>query len=201
METTFTQSGGHASASADAELDCLVYPPIVRRGADALIADHYETLKRIARAKRRAQKVGNTLHTTDLLHESYARISKGTGFSDDTHFLSSAALAMRHVLADYAKSKMRAKRGAGQAAVSFDLVEHAVSDLGSSAEEIVTVTRLMSALARFDARLVQVVDCLYFAGFTLTETSEIVGVSSKTVQRDWSKARAFLKARASANTS
>ena len=195
METPLAAEMGHRVE--DVALDAGAgYSEPERRAADALFTGHYAALKRIARAKRRTTHAGQTMQTTDLLHDAYARLSRSAHFRDETHFLSSAALAMRHVLADYAKSKMRAKRGAGRSALPLETVEHFIGETGSDPVEIITVSRLLGELEALQPRLLRVVDCLYFAGYTVEETARLLSVSTKTVQRDWAKARGFLRERA-----
>jgi len=193
METTNTQKTGHVTLIAFA--DDASYSASENTSAAKLFGDHYDLLKRIARAKRRTQSVGQTLQTTDLLHEVFAKLASRIAFADRKHFLSSAALAMRHVLTDHAKANMRLKRGSNQRAVSLDSIEDFIAETGSNPEEVITINQLLGDLSKLDPRLVRVVDCLYFGGYTMEETADLLDVSAKTVQRDWAKARGFLRER------
>ncbi len=165
-----------------------------RRVADELAAAHYDELKRIARAQRRRSRGDPTLRTTDILHESYIRLARSSGWSDERHFLRSAAIAMRHVLTDYARARLADKRGGGAAHVPIDEIESLIPEMAETPEQVVAIGDLMRALRDLDPRLEQVVDCRFFAGFTEEETAEIIGVTSRTVRRDWVRARAWLAA-------
>lgn len=165
-----------------------------RRAAEELAAAHYEELKRIARAQRRRSRADPTLRTTDILHESYIRLARSSGWSDERHFLRSAAIAMRHVLTDYARARLADKRGGGAVHVPVDEIESLIPEMAETPEQVVAIGDLMRTLRELDPRLELVVDCRFFAGFTEEETAEIIGVTARTVRRDWVRARAWLAA-------
>jgi len=100
------------------------------------------------------------------------------------------ATAMRQILIDYARGRARAKRGGGAAAAPLDDAHAAVV---SEAERLLDIDRALQQLAAFDARLVQVVECRYFAGYTDQETADALGLSLRTAQREWLRARAWLR--------
>ena len=155
----------------------------------------YEEIRRIARRSLRAGSWSwqrdATLATTALVHESFMRLADGQRprWESQDHFLSLAARAMRFVLVDYARSRMREKRGASYQRVPFDEATALSED---RAREVLDLDRALEALARRNRRLCRVVECRYVAGMTLEETAAALSVSSMTVKRDWGVARAFL---------
>ncbi|MEM8559815.1 MAG: ECF-type sigma factor, partial [Bacteroidota bacterium] len=132
-----------------------------------------------------------TLNTTALLHEAYEKLAHHDGtYASRPHFFRVAAYAMRQILVDYARAQLTAKRGAGEAATTFD--EWAVVGEGRPAE-VVAIDEALTRLAALDARQAQVVELRYFGGFTLAEAADLLGVSPSTAARDWTVARAWLQ--------
>lgn len=162
--------------------------------ADELIASHYEQLKTIARAKRRRMRSGQTLQTTDLLHEGWLKLRKQRQWKSESHFMRTAALAMRQVIVDYARSKHAEKRGGGVPDLNYADVEDILPEYGETPEQIVIIGDLMNKLAEKDPRLAEIVDLRYFSGFTADETANILRVTDRTVRRQWTIARAWLAA-------
>lgn len=158
---------------------------------DALIDEHYDTLKDIARAKRRRARAGMTMLTTDLLHESWMKLRNQTSWKDESHFINTAALAMRHVLVNYVRAKMADKRHAANGELREDL-DDILPEFREGPEEIVTISDLLDKLALENERIARVTILRYFAGFTEEETAKALGVTSRTVRRDWTLARAWL---------
>jgi RNA polymerase sigma factor (TIGR02999 family) len=152
----------------------------------------YDDLRQAARAQLRRLRVGETLDTTSLVHEAYLRLVDQTRaeWQDRGHFLAVSALAMRQILIDYARERSRAKRGGGQAKVPLDDVQIAAAD---DADRMLEVDLALQKLAAAEPRLVRVVECRYFAGLSEQETAEALGVSLRTAQREWLKARAWLR--------
>ena len=164
--------------------------PELMQTADALLPLYYEDLKRVARNARRRSGAGHTLQTTALIHEAYLKLRGTPGFNDHGHFLRASALAMRHILVNRAREALAAKRGGGAAHVPID-----AHDPGTDMDEetrIVEVNDALSRLAALNARLARVVECRFFAGYSETETAAALGVTDRTVRRDWTKARAWL---------
>ena len=159
---------------------------------DDLVAQHYDTLKSLARSKRRHSRSGPDLLTTDLLHESWIKLRGANRWNDETHFLRTAATAMRCVLIDHARAKLSQRRGSGAQHLPFDEIAEEISPLPDTPEQVVMIGDLMQKLGEENERFVQVVDLRYFGGFTETETAEILGVTDRTVRRDWQLARAWL---------
>lgn len=165
------------------------------RSADRLFATHYEELFNLARRLLRRGPRSNTLMTGDLLHESFMRLRSGGPWGDDRHFLLSVACAMRHVIIDRARARFSAKRD-GSLTVSLD--EDAMpGDFQhfSRLEDVLEIARLLSELEAQDPRLVRVIDCRFFAGYSQVETADILGIDERTVRRDWNRARAWLLVR------
>ena len=157
----------------------------------------YEQLKQIARLQRRRQNE-STLNTTALVHEAFIKLAGHEEFSprDRDHFLAIAAMAMRQILVDHARSRLAAKRGGGQAAVSLEAIEAALKcDSGFSdadSEALLALDESLARLARLSERQSRVVECRFFAGLSIEETAQALRTSPATVKRDWSMAQAWL---------
>lgn len=171
-------------------------PSLARETIDAAVAAAYRELREIAhRRLGRAAVGGGTLSTTGLVHETYLRLaeqSPGVGaWNDRGHFLAVASLAMRYVLVDRARARMTRKRGgAGDHMVTLD---DEVMGADGQAEIVLDLNDALERLAAWDPRLARVVDCRFFGGLSETETAEALGVTVRTVQRDWVKARILLR--------
>ncbi|GLQ22106.1 ECF-type sigma factor [Algimonas porphyrae] len=160
----------------------------------ALVSEHYETLKTLARAKRRQLRAGQTLLTTDLLHESWLRLREKGDWSDEAHFTRTMVRAMRYVIIDHARQKLAAKRGDGAVHASYDELSDILPEYRENPAEIVEIGDLLERLADIKDRFADVVTMRYFGGFTEDETAEILGVTTRTVRRDWLFAKAWLAA-------
>jgi RNA polymerase sigma factor (TIGR02999 family) len=161
----------------------------VRRIAAELLPVFYEQLRRIAHRSRARLGGGQTLQTTALVHEAYLRLGQSRSFADETHFLRAAALAMRHALINYAQSRIAEKRGGGGEHVTLSNI----ADLSVETDEgMVALHEAMLRLAVEDPRLADVVECRFFGGYGEEDTARALGMSLRTVQRDWLKARAWL---------
>lgn len=160
---------------------------------DELFPLIYEELKGVARAQLAGEQTGHTLGPTALVHEAYVNLARRTQLrpEDRTHFLNVAAQTMRRVLIDHARSRKRLKRGAGEVPVLLEEIHAVMTD--RAADELVALDDALARLAEANPRAAQVVERRFFAGLTLEETAEMLGVSGKTVQRDWLVARAWLR--------
>ena len=164
-------------------------PAETRRGAAELLPLLYADVHRLARHERRRVRAGDTLQTTALINEAYLKLFRSAAFNDRAHFLRAAALAMRHVLVNHARENLAAKRGGGIAVES--LQDH---DVGNGDEQsLLEVHEALDRLSLLDERLGQVVECRFFAGYTEQDTALALGVTDRTVRRDWIKARAWLR--------
>jgi RNA polymerase sigma-70 factor, ECF subfamily len=152
----------------------------------------YNDLRRVARAQLRRFRPGQTLDTTALVHEAYLRLvdQSHASWQDRAHFMAVCAMAMRQILIDYARRQGRQKRGGAWVQTSFGEGTAAVHD---DAEQLLTIDRALGRLGEVAPRLVKVVECRYFAGYSEQETAEVLGISLRTAQREWLKARAWLR--------
>jgi RNA polymerase sigma factor (TIGR02999 family) len=154
----------------------------------------YEELRRIARAYMRKEGPGRTLQTTALVHEAWLRLADQTqvDWQDRTHFYRVAAQMMRRVLVDHARARLADKRGAGATKVSLEWVE--IEATPQKLEEILAVDEVLSRLSEFDQQQARIAEMRYFAGMTVDETATALGLSSRTVDREWALASAWLRA-------
>lgn len=163
------------------------------RGAfDRLVPLVYDDLRRIARHHLRRSRPGQTLDTTGLVHEYYLKMADQTHLDvqDRGHFLAVSARAMRQVIIGYARRRTASKRGGGEEQITLDEGRIAVGD---QAEWLLDLDRALDRLGGRSERLARVVECRFFAGLSEEETAEALGVSLRTTQRDWTRARAWLK--------
>lgn len=169
-------------------------PGGAREQIDVAVSSAYRELREIAhRRLGRAEARGGTLSTTGLVHETYLRLAEqsGAAWNDRAHFLAVASLAMRYVLVDRARARMTRKRGgAGDPIVTLD---DEVVGADGQAEMVLDLNDALERLAAWDPRLARVVECRFFGGLTEPETAEALGITVRTVQRDWVKARILLR--------
>jgi RNA polymerase sigma factor (TIGR02999 family) len=162
---------------------------------DQLLPLVYDELRAIAHrrlAARGAGGGGGTLQTTGLVHEAYLKLADQSRAHavDRAHFLALASLAMRHVLVDRAKARVAVKRGGERFRVTLDEEQIAVDD---QPEALLQLDEAMHRLAALQPRLAQVVECRFFGGLSEEEIADALGVTVRTVQRDWAKARMLLR--------
>jgi RNA polymerase sigma factor (TIGR02999 family) len=158
-------------------------------GLELLSEILYADLRRIAQRERRRGGGSETLRTTALVHEAYLKLARQEVFRDRGHFLATAALAIRQVLVTHARARLAEKRGGGVPALPLDAAEGVLAE---SEERIVALDEALDRLETLNPRYARVVECRYFAGLTEPETALALGVTERTVQRDWAKARALL---------
>ena len=177
----------------------------IRRGDEAgleeLIPVVYRELRTIARRQRRRHsRPSELLNTTALVNEAYLRLARSEpfDFENRAHFLAVAATAMRQLLVDEARRRRSLKRGQGVAPITLEGLE--VSAGSRQAELVLSIDHALEALGDGDPRLRQVVECRYFGGLTEEETAAALGVSDRTVRRDWIKARAWLRTQLAATS-
>ncbi len=160
---------------------------------DRLVEIVYPELRGVAhRQLRRGRSDGPLLDTTGLVHEAYLKLVDQTriGATDRHHFLAIAARAMRQVIVDHARVRAAAKRGAGAPHVPLDDRDLAVQH---QAEHLLALNDALERLALENPRLLQVVECRFFAGYSEVETADALAVSPRTVERDWLRAKAWLR--------
>lgn len=163
---------------------------------DRLMPLVYEQLRRVAHWQLEAEPAGHTLTTTALVHEAYLRIVDQTRiqWQDRAHFFAIASRAMRRVLIDHARRHRAVRRGgqpdgARPRPISLDEVELPVSE---RAEALLALDEALDRLGRVDERLARVVECRFFGGLTEAETGVALGVSQRTVAREWAVAKGWL---------
>jgi RNA polymerase sigma factor (TIGR02999 family) len=170
----------------------------LRRGrhdsVDRLLPIVYDELRAIAHLHLAARGSGRdgTLQTTGLVHEAYLKLvdQSRAQWRDRAHFLALASLAMRHVLVDRARERLAHKRGGGRRRISLDEEQIAIDD---QPEALLQLHEALTRLAAVEPRLAQVVECRFFGGLTEDEIAIVLGVTVRTVQRDWAKARVLLR--------
>jgi RNA polymerase sigma factor (TIGR02999 family) len=164
-----------------------------REALDRLFAQLYEQLHARAHGQLSRVNARETLSTTVLVHETWLRFAGPEGAriapADRGHFFALAARAMRQIIIDHARRSNAQKRGGG--AVLSGITIDALPG-PSSAPSLVALDEALNDLAKLNERLARLVELRFFAGLTVEETAEALGISPRTVKRDWSKARAFL---------
>jgi RNA polymerase sigma-70 factor, ECF subfamily len=161
--------------------------------ASKLIPVVYDELRRLAGSYMRRERVDHTLQATALVNEAYLKLieQRAVNWQSRAHFFGVAAQLMRRILIDYARGHTREKRGGEQKKVSLDEV-FLFSE--QQADELLAVDDSLNLLAKMDPRQARVVELRFFAGLSVEEAAEALGVSPKTVKRDWSVAKAWLYA-------
>ena len=152
----------------------------------------YDELRRIADRYMRHEKPGQTIQATGLVNEAYLRLAaeRPREFANRTHFVAIAALSMRQILVQRARSRAALKRGGAPARLTLD--DGMLVDEGRSVD-LIALDEALTELSTFDAAQAKIVELRYFGGLTVEETAEAVGVSPATVKREWAMARAWLK--------
>ena len=158
--------------------------------ADELMKQVYTELRALAARKMSAEKASQTLQPTALVHEAWLRLAPGNQpWENRAHFFGAAAEAMRRILIDRARRRQAIRHGGGNEHVDILDVEIASP---AADDEILAVHDALEALAREDARKAELVKLRYFAGLSIEEASEVLGISAPTAKRDWTFARAWL---------
>jgi RNA polymerase sigma factor (TIGR02999 family) len=157
---------------------------------DRLFRAVYGELRRVASRQLRTERPGHSLGTTGLVHETYLKLADQTRvqWQDRAHFYRVASRAMRRILVDYARRYQSQRRGGELQRISLD-EDASASERG---ETLLALDEALERLAGLNQRLSQVVECRYFGGLTEEETAQALGVTSRTIQRDWAKARGWL---------
>ena len=159
--------------------------------SDRLLPLVYEELRKMAAAKMAREAPDHTLQPTALVHEAYLRLVSGEASWDSrAHFFAAAAEAMRRILVDQARRKLRIKRGGGRQRIPLD--EHRLAE-HRDPYELLMVNEALDDLARSDEQAAQLVRLHYFGGCTMEESAATLGISTRTAYRDWAFARAWLR--------
>jgi RNA polymerase sigma factor (TIGR02999 family) len=161
------------------------------KAADELLPIVYEELRRLARSLMAKTPPGNTLQPTALVHEAYLRLvgHEDPAWNSRGHFFAAAAQAMRQILVDQARRKRAAKHGGDRQRLDADEVDLPIAP---PSDDVLALNQALERLRACDKRKADVVMLRYFAGLSLKETAEVLGISKPTVDRDWKFARAVL---------
>lgn len=178
---------GHDAPDGDITAHLVAVREGGRPAFDALFDLVYDRLRVLARARRS----GPLLDATELVHEAYLKFvdSTRTDWNDRQHFFTVAARAMRQIVVDHARRRGAAKRGGAVVLTSLDEHHGAVA---ASAEQVLAVDQALERLHETSPRLVQVVEACFFLGMTTEEAGELLGLSARTVKREWQKAKMLL---------
>jgi RNA polymerase sigma-70 factor, ECF subfamily len=162
-----------------------------RDAAAQLIPLVYDELHRVAEHHLRLERPNHTLQPTALVHEAYLKlvVQRDADWQNKTHFCAVASQVMRRILVDYARGRLRVKRGGNPP--KLQLEEGSVI-APARCDEIVALDEALEKLARVDTRQSRVVELRFFGGLTVDETATVLGISPKTVKREWSMAKAWL---------
>lgn len=161
------------------------------RAQSELLELVYDQLRAMAQAKMRHERASHTLEATALVHEVYMRLLSGEkcDWNDRAHFFRTASECMRRILVDHARARNAEKRGGGASAMPLSVVDLASSD---DPARVLALDEALSALASEDARAAEIVKLRFFGGLDAEETARVLGLSERTVMRDWAFARARL---------
>ena len=164
----------------------------VPESVQALFPAMYAELRRLARSRLASGGRHTLLDTSALVHEAFLRMQHdgGVALKDRDHFMAYAATTMRSIVIDFVRRRSADRRGGGAEHVTLDT--KAAEMLGASDDEILSVHTALETLEKVDPRLVRVVEMRYFAGLTETEIGAALGVTDRTVRRDWERARLLL---------
>jgi len=159
---------------------------------ETLVGVMYDELRLLARRNLNRNSGSLTLNTSGLVHEAYLKLADHTrlGLENRGHFLAVYSKVMRNILIDMARSRAAVKRGGDLAEVTLD-DNHLQID--AQAHELLAINDALTQLTELDERLAQTVECRFFAGLTEAETAEAMGISDRTVRRNWTKAKTLLQ--------
>jgi RNA polymerase sigma-70 factor (ECF subfamily) len=162
-----------------------------REAASQLIPLVYDELHRVAERHLRLERPNHTLQPTALVHEAYLKLvaQRDADWQNKTHFFAVASQVMRRILVDYARGRLRSKRGGNQTKLPLD---DALAISTERCDELLVLDQALERLAKFDERQCRVVELRFFGGLTVEETATVLGISPKTVKREWSMAKAWL---------
>lgn len=157
-----------------------------------LMALVYDDLRRLAAWQLQTERTEHTLQPTALVHEAYLKLvaQNPVDWRNKAHFFALAAQIMRHILVDHARGKQRDKRGGGQVNIALD---EALGLSHPSEPGLVELDEALNTLARQDARKSRIIELRYFGGLSIEETADLLGISTATVRREWTLAKAWLR--------
>jgi RNA polymerase sigma factor (TIGR02999 family) len=166
-------------------------PGVDGTSSAALLELLYVELRRLAQSRLAHERSDHTLQATALVHEVFLRIAsdRPAGWQSKAQFFSAAAEAMRRILIEHARKHGRHRRGGGRERLSLNVLDLAVE---VNLDDVLALDEAIGRLRAEDARAAQIVDLRYFAGLTVEETANALGLSERTVRREWAFARAWL---------
>ena len=165
------------------------------QASDELIRAVYQELKRQARFQLRRERPNHTLDTAALINEAYLKLveQRSVKWKDRNHFFALASKLMRRVLVDHARTKHRLKRGGADENFNLDAAL-TIADIANEIDiDMIALDEALTRLAALDEQQVKIVELRYFGGLEVTETAQVLGISTATVIRDWAVAKAWLK--------
>ena len=170
-----------------------------KAAAEELLPATYRELRSIAARLMAGERAGHTLQPTALIHEAYLKLTDDEGQLPDWdcrgHFFSAAAEAMRRILVDHARTRLRAKRGGDVTRIPFDDIEvpdPLGKDDGPAPDEVIAVDEALAAFSAVDPERAELVKLRYFAGLTIAEAAAAMGISESTANRHWTYAKGWL---------
>jgi RNA polymerase sigma factor (TIGR02999 family) len=162
------------------------------QAAEQLLPLVYDELRKLAQQKLAQEKPGQTLQATALVHEAYLRlvdVDKAQQWNSRGHFFAAAAEAMRRILIDRAREKGADKRGGGRQRLDVDAIDLATT---ATPDQLLALDEALAKLARADPEAARLVELRYFAGLTVNEAGQALGISTATAYRHWNYARVWL---------
>lgn len=161
---------------------------------DKLIPLVYDDLRKIAHDRLCSERASHTLDTTAVVHEAYLRLVDvpDPDWNDRAHFFAVSSKLIRNLLVDYARRRKADKRGGDAIRVPLNEELDAAATRGADAVDLLTLEAALAGLGLRDERLERVVECRFFGGLTVRETAQALNVSTRTVERDWTRARTYL---------
>jgi RNA polymerase sigma factor (TIGR02999 family) len=166
---------------------------------DRLVPLVYDDLRRVARGHLRRERPGHSLQATALVHEVFLRLVEvdRMTLNSRTHFFALSARLMRQILVDHARRQRASKRGSGVTVIGLHEAAEAAAPTSTSRVDVLALDEALDELSSFDVRQCRVVELRFFAGLTIPETADALGISTPTVERDWAMAKAWLHQRLS----
>src|SRR5208283_379803 len=180
-----------ASSSSDVSLLLSELSRGNQEAGEKLVPLVYDELKRLAKSYMRRERPDHTLQATALVNEAYLKLVKqhAVNWQGRSHFFGIAAQLMRRILIDHARGHLREKRGGDKQVLPLD---EALVFSPEHSEELVKLDEALQRLSKLDARQSRIVELRFFGGLSVDETAQFLGISPKTVKRDWSVAKAWL---------
>jgi len=165
---------------------------------DAVFKLVYDDLRRLAGHRIASSRPGQTLSVTALVNEAYLKLTDRTAqqWNDRGHFLRVASRAMRQITIDHVRAKLRKKRGSGEGIIPLGIIpldQMQLAAVDENPDMVLAIEQGLQELGEQSPRLVEVVECRFFTGLTVAETALALDVSTRTVERDWDRAKDWLK--------